>query len=404
MKTHETLIKDLAPTKFTKLGVIWTSFLVIVVVIGAIAYVDQLIKGQVVTNMRDYALWGIYISNFVFFVAVSLIGFLLSSALHLLKISWSKPISRVAEQVAIAGVALAGLIIIMDMGRPDAESWLLKASNGPDRESAGTALASMATIQERSGRIEAAAQSMHRASMMLSGSEQARARSEAQRLAKAVPLPVGASIKVVETPPGPPVLATLLAELEAGCSAPVGALAEVVEGTDGGHRGRVPGAHLDGQGTLAGRRKHLDGVEQLGGLIDAAQREQTVEHLEADRMPGGVGRTFQRLAEERERLFHVADAGMEGTIAPDRLDIRRRHAARLAILRRRLKGNSAGMLATGMIALSFVASLILFLHFDAKGAPQVVLLAGPQGVGKTTAAGKLAALPKRRGKKVLLEL
>ena len=74
MKTHETLIKDLAPTKFTKLGVIWTSFLVIVVVIGAIAYVDQLIKGQVVTNMRDYALWGIYISNFVFFVATSFVG------------------------------------------------------------------------------------------------------------------------------------------------------------------------------------------------------------------------------------------------------------------------------------------------------------------------------------------
>ncbi len=34
-----------------------------------------------------------------------------------------------------------------------------------------------------------------------------------QRLARAVPLPAGASIKVVETPPGPPVLATLLAEV-----------------------------------------------------------------------------------------------------------------------------------------------------------------------------------------------
>lgn len=75
----------------------------------------------------------------------------------------------------------------MDLGRADAESWLLKASNGPDRESSGTALASLATIQERGGRLEAAAQSMHRASMMLTGSEQVRARSEAQRLAKAVP-------------------------------------------------------------------------------------------------------------------------------------------------------------------------------------------------------------------------
>ncbi|MBM4051357.1 MAG: hypothetical protein FJ270_01255 [Planctomycetes bacterium] len=84
------------------------------------------------------------------------------------------------------GQLVAGLSA-MDLNRPDAESWLLKASAGPDRECAGTALASMATIQERSGRIEVAAQSMHRASMMLSGSEQARARSEAQRLAKAIP-------------------------------------------------------------------------------------------------------------------------------------------------------------------------------------------------------------------------
>jgi len=84
------------------------------------------------------------------------------------------------------GQLVAGMSA-MDLQRPDAESWLLKASTGPDRECAGTALASMATIQERSGRIETAAQSMHRASMMLSGSEQARARAEAQRLADAVP-------------------------------------------------------------------------------------------------------------------------------------------------------------------------------------------------------------------------
>jgi molybdopterin-containing oxidoreductase family membrane subunit len=79
----------------------------------------QINEGLGVTGMRDYVSWGMYIANFVFFVAISLIGFLLSSAMHLLKIDWVKPISRVAEQVAIAGVALAGLIIVMDMGRPD---------------------------------------------------------------------------------------------------------------------------------------------------------------------------------------------------------------------------------------------------------------------------------------------
>lgn len=101
----------------------WTNFwyfiLVMFAFVGLWGWYIQFRDGLGVTGMRDYVSWGMYIANFVFFVAVSLIGFLLSSALHLLKIDWAKPISRVAEQVAIAGVALAGVIIVMDMGRPD---------------------------------------------------------------------------------------------------------------------------------------------------------------------------------------------------------------------------------------------------------------------------------------------
>lgn len=80
---------------------------------------------------------------------------------------------------------VAGLAAV-ELDRPDAESWLLRASSGPDAEASGTALASVATLQERRGKLDAAATSMHRASMLLSGSEQARAKSEAQRMAAAV--------------------------------------------------------------------------------------------------------------------------------------------------------------------------------------------------------------------------
>ncbi len=97
----------------------WYFFLIMFAAVGLWGWYIQFRDGLGVTGMRDYVSWGMYIANFVFFVAVSLVGFLLSSALHLLKIGWAKPISRVAEQVAIAGVALAGLIIVMDMGRPD---------------------------------------------------------------------------------------------------------------------------------------------------------------------------------------------------------------------------------------------------------------------------------------------
>jgi len=119
MKNYDKLLKDLAPKKFGKRGVIWTSFLIIVIIIGIVAYIDQLIKGQVVTNMRDYALWGIYISNFVFFVATSFVGSVAVAILRLTKNSWRTPLVRIAEIITLAAISMAGITIMIDMARPD---------------------------------------------------------------------------------------------------------------------------------------------------------------------------------------------------------------------------------------------------------------------------------------------
>lgn len=119
MKNYDTLLNDLAPTKFGKLGVIWTSSLLVIIIIGIIAYIDQLIKGQVVTNMRDYALWGIYISNFVFFVATSFVGSVTVAVLRLTNNNWRTPIVRIAEIISLAAIIMAGITIMIDMARPD---------------------------------------------------------------------------------------------------------------------------------------------------------------------------------------------------------------------------------------------------------------------------------------------
>ena len=119
MNVSDKLINDLAPQKFGKIGVIWTTFLVIVSVAGIIAYIDQVIKGQIVTNMRDYALWGVYISNFVFFVATSFVGAVTVSILRLTKNSWRTPVVRIAEIISLACIIMAGITIMIDMGRPD---------------------------------------------------------------------------------------------------------------------------------------------------------------------------------------------------------------------------------------------------------------------------------------------
>jgi molybdopterin-containing oxidoreductase family membrane subunit len=119
MKKYDKLIEDLVPKKFGKLGQIWISFLIVVILCAMYAYYQQIDKGLSITNMRDYALWGVYISNFVFFVAISLVGSLVTAILRLSGATWSTPLTRIAEVIAVAAIIMAGLTIIIDMGRPE---------------------------------------------------------------------------------------------------------------------------------------------------------------------------------------------------------------------------------------------------------------------------------------------
>src|SRR5829696_2783078 len=107
------------PQKFGPRGMIWTGILILVCLIGMYAYYLQLSKGLVVTNMGDYVSWGIYISNFVFFVAISLVGSLITAVLRLANVHWSTPLTRIAEIIAVSTIIFASLIIIVDMGRPE---------------------------------------------------------------------------------------------------------------------------------------------------------------------------------------------------------------------------------------------------------------------------------------------
>jgi len=93
--------------------------LILFCIIGAYAYYRQLRYGLVVTNMRDYASWGIYISNFIFFVAISLVGSLITAIFRLTDVKWATPLTRIAEIIAVSAIVFASLIIIVDMGRPE---------------------------------------------------------------------------------------------------------------------------------------------------------------------------------------------------------------------------------------------------------------------------------------------
>jgi len=119
-KTSDQIVADL--TSHIKLSMgfkVWMAFLSVSLLVCLYAYFLQLRDGMIVTGLGDYVSWGMYLANFVFFVATSLIGMLISAVLSLLNQKWAAPLARIAEIIALAFAAVAGLVIIMDMGHPE---------------------------------------------------------------------------------------------------------------------------------------------------------------------------------------------------------------------------------------------------------------------------------------------
>ena len=110
----------LAPVRRTT----WRFYAVIgpllaVVGLGGYAYYVQFTTGLGVTGMGNYVSWGLYISNFVFFIGVSHAGTLISAILRVSGAEWRKPITRMAESITVIAICVGALFPIIDLGRPD---------------------------------------------------------------------------------------------------------------------------------------------------------------------------------------------------------------------------------------------------------------------------------------------
>src|SRR5512143_2224095 len=94
---------------------------VLLAVIGwaAYAYFVQLRDGLVVTGLRNYIFWGIYMTNFVFFIGISHAGTLISAILRVTGARWRTPITRMAEAITVFALLIGAPMIVIDMGRPD---------------------------------------------------------------------------------------------------------------------------------------------------------------------------------------------------------------------------------------------------------------------------------------------
>ncbi len=90
-----------------------------IVGLGAYAYSVQLQIGLGVTGMRDRVTWGLYISNFVFFIGVSHAGTLISAILRVTGAEWRRPITRMAESITVIAIVVGATFPLIDLGRPD---------------------------------------------------------------------------------------------------------------------------------------------------------------------------------------------------------------------------------------------------------------------------------------------
>src|SRR5450759_4702279 len=98
---------------------VWVFGLVMVILWGAFAYFRQLRFGLVETGMRDQISWGLYITNFVFFIGISHAGTLISAILRVTDTAWRTPITRMAEAITVFALCIGGPMVMIDMGRPD---------------------------------------------------------------------------------------------------------------------------------------------------------------------------------------------------------------------------------------------------------------------------------------------
>jgi Ni/Fe-hydrogenase subunit HybB-like protein len=91
----------------------------LVLALGVAALVNQWRLGLGVTGLNRPVYWGIYITNFVFFIGISHAGTLISAILRVTQAEWRRPITRIAEAITFFALILGLLQIWIDMGRPE---------------------------------------------------------------------------------------------------------------------------------------------------------------------------------------------------------------------------------------------------------------------------------------------
>jgi molybdopterin-containing oxidoreductase family membrane subunit len=93
------------------------------------AWLYQLTHGLGATGLGRPIYWGLYITNFVFFIGISHAGTLISAILRLCQAEWRRAITRSAEVITVLVLFFGVGNVLLDLGRPDRALYVIRYGN-----------------------------------------------------------------------------------------------------------------------------------------------------------------------------------------------------------------------------------------------------------------------------------
>ncbi len=124
---NDDILKSLEPP-----GKAWlASFLVIITALGMgiFAFAYQIRHGLEGSGINNPIGWGVYITNFVFWVGIAHAGTLISAVLYLVRAPFRTSIYRASEAMTVFSVMTAGLFPLIHIGRVWNFYWLIPYPN-----------------------------------------------------------------------------------------------------------------------------------------------------------------------------------------------------------------------------------------------------------------------------------
>ena len=100
-----------------------------ILALGIYAFAQQVQLGLGVAGYQHPILWGVYITNFVFWIGITHSGTLISAVLYLFRARWRTGVARASEAMTVFAIMTGALFPIIHLGRPWLFYWMLPYPN-----------------------------------------------------------------------------------------------------------------------------------------------------------------------------------------------------------------------------------------------------------------------------------